>query len=81
MKECCCGEQAVDEGFKDNAEDHEANAKKHWLIEYSASRQHIIDYFSTSFTLLHSSNPSTIKPFYPFSSPTTAFHLAIKSSL
>ena len=70
---------STDEGFiKDFEEDHELDTEKLSISEYNTPTRPLMDYFSTSSTLLEGSNPTAPKPFCTFTTSTTAFHLAIK---
>ena len=69
---------AVDEGFIE--EDHEPDAEKVSISKYITPMRPIVDYFSTSSTLLEGSDPAALQPFRTFATSTTAFHIATKPS-
>jgi len=71
-----------EEGFSDLGEDknHEPDAEKIQLANYSTPTCQIANYFSISASLLHGTKPSAPKPYHMFATSTTGFHLATKPS-
>ncbi|KAI5985841.1 hypothetical protein EDD15DRAFT_2373743 [Pisolithus albus] len=62
-------------------EEHEPDAEKIHLSDYSSPTRRLLNYFSISSSLLLSARPSARKPYCTFATATTAFHLATKPSL